>query len=145
MGAIHKHGVGGIEHQHRHRIYTYVREVIFHFEVDAQRVFVFLLTGGVRHCLLSPAHCQSHHEDECQDNSFHEYIIIIKDFKDLKGFSISSRSTLHFSLFTLHSSLFPSPSEEGGCEATAKLQHFYSVTFTFIVKKDKHCKNCQII
>jgi hypothetical protein len=30
-------------------------------------------------------------------------------------------------------------------EATAKLQHFYSVTFTFIVKKDKHCKNCQKI
>ena len=30
-------------------------------------------------------------------------------------------------------------------EATAKLQHFYSVTFTFIVKKDKHCKNCQNI
>ena len=27
----------------------------------------------------------------------------------------------------------------------AKLQHFYSVTFTFIVKKDKHCKKCQNI
>jgi len=63
---------------------------------------------------------------------------------DLKGFSISSLLTFHFSLFTLPSSLFPSPSEEGECEATAKLQHFYSVTFTFIVKKDKHCKNCQI-